>query len=111
MSNQIQVSGDKPEKNKSATFIVIVEGAPLQSVTVAGRHLWVINELSKAGIRGLTEADTGGVVLKEQVYRISKKGIPIRRKWEKHDGAFPGIHRRYWLGCKVIPQKDTEGYA
>lgn len=63
-----------------------------------GRVLWALNELEKAGERGITSRQYPGVRLSDCIFKLRRAGFPIETIREAHDGPFPGSHGRYRLG-------------
>jgi len=95
--------------SKHKNYRVEAPGQPPTTVSLSKRTNWTANALKQAGMRGLTQLDMNGGVLREYVYRLRKCGVPVDAEVEKHTGEFAGLHRRYTLGCELFPV--TEGVA
>lgn len=77
---------------------VVVDDTPR---TYTGRDAWTLDELVRAGERGITPIDNPAPRLSHYVFRLRKSGLVIETKEEKHAGAYPGTHGRYVLRTPV----------
>ena len=85
----------------NALFTVRVEGSPAQTIAVAGRTRWALENLIAAGLKGCTPIDTPGPRWSGYVHQIRGLGVPVETITEPHDGPFAGTHARYVLRAHV----------
>lgn len=82
---------------------VIVEGADGQhSLIVAGRELWTLEHLVRAGARGVTPIERPAPRWSHYVHQLREMGLAIETIREEHGGDFPGFHGRYVLRSRVV---------
>lgn len=63
-----------------------------------GRDAWALDELAKAGPKGVTPIDVPGPRWSAYIFKLrTVYGIGIRTIEEKHGGTFAGSHARYQL--------------
>lgn len=68
---------------------------------LAGRNLWAMKQLIRAGRKGCTPINNPAPRWSAYVYNLRKFGVAIETVTEKHAGAYPGTHARYVLLSKV----------
>lgn len=67
-----------------------------------GRFAWTLDELVKAGPRGVTPMERPAPRWSHYVYRLRRDGVAIETVTEKHAGNYSGTHARYVLRAPVI---------
>ena len=81
---------------------VIFEGAHgPQSDIVTGRLLWTLQQLVRAGARGVTPIERPAPRWSHYVHQLREMGLDIETIREEHGGDFPGHHGRYVLRSPV----------
>ncbi|WP_425356382.1 winged helix domain-containing protein [Xaviernesmea rhizosphaerae] len=88
------------------TVRILPEGQP---ITVAGRNLWALRLLMKAGKDGCTPIEQPGPRWSDYTHKLRKFGFAIETVHETHGGPFPGTHARYILHSQVetIPEEGS----
>ena len=81
---------------------VIFEGAhgPLSDI-VTGRPLWTLQQIVRAGARGVTPIERPAPRWSHCVHQLRAIGLDIETIREEHGGDFPGHHGRYVLRSPV----------
>lgn len=72
-------------------------------IVVKGRTRWALEEMRKAGLRGITSVENPAPRLAAYVHCLRELGVEIDTVTEPHDGDFPGHHGRYVLRSGVAP--------
>lgn len=72
-------------------------------IVVSGRVRWALEELRKAGLRGITSLENPAPRLAAYVHELRGMGVEIETITEPHEGDFPGHHGRYALHSRVTP--------
>lgn len=88
---------------------ILGSGEPNQlPITVVGRECWALRQLMSAGDAGCTPIDQPGPRWSHYVWKLRGYGLIIETEQEKHDGAYPGYHARYFLrsDIEVIEASD-----
>lgn len=92
----------------------VIDGEGLfdsRAIEPVGRDAQTLVELVKAGAKGITSQDVGGwaVRLSHYVFKLrTVYGLTIETVEEKHGGAYPGKHGRYFLRSLVRLLDDQE---
>ncbi|OYW61983.1 MAG: hypothetical protein B7X99_12150 [Rhizobiales bacterium 17-65-6] len=71
-------------------------------ITVNGRAAWALDQLHKAGDRGLTPVSHPAPRWSHYVWLLRAEGVVIETVDEPHAGAFAGTHARYILRTPVV---------
>jgi hypothetical protein len=72
-----------------------------RELTLESRDAWCLNELLRAGMRGITASAYPGARLSHYVFCLRGQGIAIDTVSEANTGAFGGTHARYILRSRV----------
>ena len=81
---------------------VTFEGADgPQSAVLTGRLLWTLQQLVRAGARGVTPIERPAPRWSHYVHQLRALGLYIETIREEHGGDFPGHHGRYVLRSPV----------
>jgi len=70
-------------------------------IVVSGRVQWALNELRKAGAKGITSIENPAPRLAAYVHTLRELGLEIETITEVHEGDFKGYHGRYFLRSGV----------
>ena len=97
-----------PARKKTHVYRITNEGgSPFEVETKAGRLIWAIDHLMKAGKQGCTPIDTPGPRWAGYVHKLRNKGIKIETIEEAHGGPYAGFHARYILRSNVELLRDS----
>lgn len=88
-------------KDKFIITVEVIDGFKTQTITIAGRDAWALQELVNAGAKGCTPIDHPGPRWSGYVHKLRKLGIRVETIHESHGGVFPGRHARYVLRSRV----------
>ena len=73
-----------------------------RELTVKGRVAWALDNLVRAGARGVTPLDfPTGCRVAHYVFKLRRDGVGVSTVNERHAGAFAGRHARYVLASPV----------
>ena len=67
----------------------------------SGRCAWMLNELVKAGARGVTTLEMPAPRVSHYIFRLRRDGVAIETRRENHSGAYSGNHGRFILAVPV----------
>jgi len=89
----------EPEKRqkKREIFLTVRILPDGDTVKVRGREAWALNELIRAGSKGVTPLESPGPRWSAYVFDLRGFGIRIETTNEPHGGPFQGTHARYRL--------------
>ncbi|MEM9043253.1 MAG: hypothetical protein AAGC81_01055 [Pseudomonadota bacterium] len=82
---------------RQGTSVIVGTGEDAREVLLSGRVLWAIQELLRAGPKGITSIDYPGIRLAHFIFMLRKQGFAIVTEREAHGGQFPASHPRYRL--------------
>lgn len=71
-------------------------------ITVNGRAAWALDQLIKAGERGLTPVSNPAPRWSHYVWLLRAEDVVVETIDEPHAGAFAGTHARYILRSPVL---------
>lgn len=80
---------------------------PVQTVT--GRDAWAMEQLNRAGSKGVTPIDNPGPRWSAYVHNLRQLGLVIETIHERHEGDFPGTHARYVLSTRITIMEPDIG--
>lgn len=76
------------EQNGETTTVFLTEG----------RVVWLVENLIRAGKRGITSLENPAPRIAAYVHKAKRAGVPINKVTEPHDGLYSGHHARYFIG-------------
>lgn len=71
------------------------------TIELGGRLRWALEQLMKAGAKGVTPLENPALRWAAYVHRLRELGIDIETKTERHAKPFAGNHARYVLRSQV----------
>lgn len=80
-------------------IVVSVDGS--KPKTFRGRQAWTLNELIRAGKKGVATVERPAPRWSDYVMHLRRSSVGISTDHEKHGGAYRGHHGRYRLTSKV----------
>lgn len=72
-----------------------------REMTLIGRQAWCLDQLHRAGQRGVTTVDRPAPRWSDYVFKLRAQGIAVATEHEAHGGTYPGHHARYKLGTEI----------
>jgi len=91
----------KPRLNVSVLPPSDASSAPARQLKLEGRQAWMLNELVKAGTKGVTSAGYPGARVSHYIFGLRRLGVAIETRTTKHGGSFAGSYGTYVLTSRV----------
>ena len=89
------------KKTRQAVFTVNTPTGETFNLTLAGRNLWAMEQLIRAGRKGCTPFTNPAPRWSAYIHNLRNFGVTIETLTEPHKGPYPGTHARYVLRAKV----------
>ena len=77
------------------------------TLAVKGRVAWTLNELLRAGTRGVTPIERPAPRWSDYVFKLRKAGVVVETIDERHGGTYSGDHGRYVLRSPVVVVEEV----
>ena len=90
-------------ENIKMVFTVTNPGQQPFALTLAGRNLWALEQLMRAGRMGCTPINSPAPRWAAYVHNLRRFGVQVETIAETHGGKFAGSHARYVLTASVTP--------
>ena len=89
-------------KEKGQLYLLYPDDGDPFEIRASGRFDWALDELIKAGPRGIIPMENPAPRWSAYVHVLRSLGIEIDTIMEPHEGPFPGKHGRYVLQSLVL---------